>query len=43
MAVDAVVAGDGQSAEHETRRYLVRLGEEVADALVQQAHERRRR
>jgi DNA-binding GntR family transcriptional regulator len=41
--VDAVVAGDGQSAEHETRRYLVRLGREVADALERQAHEPLRR
>ena len=41
--VDAVVAGDGQSAEHETRRYLVRLGREVADALERQAQEQRRR
>ncbi|MCX7366010.1 MAG: GntR family transcriptional regulator [Alphaproteobacteria bacterium] len=41
--VEAVVAGDGQSAEHETRRYLVRLGREVADALERQAREQSRR
>jgi len=41
--VDAVVAGDGQRAEHETRRYLVRLGREVADSLEHQAREQRRR
>lgn len=41
--VDAVVAGDGPSAEHETRRYLVRLGREVADALERPAQEQRRR
>lgn len=35
--VDAVVAGDGQTAEHETRQYLVRLGREVADVLERQA------
>lgn len=29
----AVVAGDGATAEHETRRYLVRLGHDVADLL----------
>ncbi len=38
--VDAVVAGDGAAAENETRRYLVRLGQEVADLLESQAHER---
>ena len=31
--VAAVVAGDGPTAEHETRRYLVRLGHDVADRL----------
>lgn len=31
--VGAVVAGDGATAEHETRRYLVRLGHDVADVL----------
>lgn len=31
--VAAVVAGDGPTAEHETRRYLVRLGHDVADLL----------
>jgi DNA-binding GntR family transcriptional regulator len=31
--VAAVVAGDGATAEHETRRYLVRLGHDVADVL----------
>lgn len=41
--VDAVVAGDGRSAEHETRRYLVRLGREVADELERQDQEQRRR
>ena len=40
---DAVVASDGQTAEHETRRYLVRLGREVADVLERQARGRRRR
>jgi DNA-binding GntR family transcriptional regulator len=40
--IGAVVAGDGQTAEHETRRYLVRLGHEVADVLERQAQERRR-
>jgi hypothetical protein len=41
--VDAVVAGDGQTAEHVTRHYLVRLGREVADVLERQAQEQRRR
>ena len=41
--VDAVVAGDGQTAEHETRQYLVRLGREVADVLERQAQEQSRR
>jgi len=41
--VNAVVAGDGPTAEHETRHYLVRLGREVADVLERQARERRRR
>jgi DNA-binding FadR family transcriptional regulator len=31
--VGAIVAGDGPTAEHETRRYLVRLGHDVADLL----------
>ena len=31
--VAAVVAGDGATAEHETRRYLVRLGRDVARLL----------
>lgn len=31
--VGAVVAGNGETAEHETRRYLVRLGHDVADVL----------
>ena len=31
--VAAVVAGDGTAAEHETRRYLVRLGHDVARRL----------
>jgi DNA-binding GntR family transcriptional regulator len=31
--VSAVVAGDGPAAEHETRRYLVRLGRHVAELL----------
>lgn len=35
--VEAIVAGDGQRAEHETRRYLVRLGREVADVLERQS------
>lgn len=37
--VDAVVAGDGPTAEHETRQYLVRLGREVADVLERQARD----
>jgi DNA-binding GntR family transcriptional regulator len=41
--VDAVVAGDGQTAEHVTRRYLVRLGREVADVLEREAPEQPRR
>ena len=41
--VGAVVAGDGQTAEYETRHYLVRLGREVADVLERQAREQRRR
>jgi len=41
--VDAVVAGDGQTAERETRRYLVRLGGEVADVLERQAQKQGRR
>lgn len=41
--VDAVVAGDGRTAEHATRQYLVRLGREVADALEKQAQEKNRR
>ena len=41
--VDAVVAGDGQRAEHETRHYLVRLGREVADVLEHQARKQRHR
>ncbi|MEI7874386.1 MAG: GntR family transcriptional regulator [Alphaproteobacteria bacterium] len=41
--VNAVVAGDGQTAEHETRQYLVRLGQEVADVLERQAQEQSRR
>jgi DNA-binding GntR family transcriptional regulator len=32
--VAAVIAGDGPTAEHETRRYLVRLGHDVADLLA---------
>lgn len=35
--VSAVVAGDGPTAEHETRQYLIRLGREVADVLERQA------
>jgi DNA-binding GntR family transcriptional regulator len=34
--VAAVVVGDGAAAEHETRRYLVRLGHDVADLLERQ-------
>lgn len=33
----AVVAGDGEAAEYETRRYLVRLGQDVADLLERQS------
>jgi DNA-binding GntR family transcriptional regulator len=40
--VDAVVAGDGQTAEHATRHYLVRLGREVADVLEREAPEQPR-
>lgn len=35
--VGAVVAGDGAAAEHETRRYLVRLGHDVAEVLQRQS------
>jgi DNA-binding GntR family transcriptional regulator len=41
--VGAVVAGEGQTAEHVTRHYLVRLGREVADALEREAPEQPRR
>lgn len=41
--VDAVVAGDGAAAENETRRYLVRLGREVADSLEGEAQDPPRR
>ena len=41
--VGAVVAGDGPTAEHETRHYLVRLGREVADVFERQVEEQRRR
>ena len=34
--VAAVVAGDGTTAERETRRYLVRLGQDVAEVLERQ-------
>ncbi len=40
--VGAVVAGDGETAEHETRRYLVRLGHDVADVLRRQGQDERR-
>jgi DNA-binding GntR family transcriptional regulator len=40
--VGAVVAGDGQKAEHETRRYLVRLGQDVAELLERRSQEERR-
>jgi DNA-binding GntR family transcriptional regulator len=36
----AVVAGDGKTAEQETRRYLVRLGHDVAQVLETQVLER---
>lgn len=39
--VAAVVAGDGRTAERETRRYLVRLGQDVAAVLERQRHEER--
>ena len=35
--IAAVVAGDGAAAEHETRRYLVRLGHDVAERLARAA------
>lgn len=41
--VDAVVAGDGQTAEHATRQYLVRLGRKVADVLERRDREQGRR
>ena len=41
--VDAVVAGEGQKAEHVTRQYLVHLGREVADVLERLAQEKSRR
>lgn len=37
--IGAVVAGDGETAEHETRRYLVRLGHDVADVLERRSQE----
>jgi DNA-binding GntR family transcriptional regulator len=40
--IGAVVAGDGETAEHETRRYLVRLGHDVADVLERRSQEERR-
>jgi DNA-binding GntR family transcriptional regulator len=40
--VGAVVAGDGKTAEHETRRYLVRLGRDVADVLERRNQEETR-
>jgi DNA-binding GntR family transcriptional regulator len=40
--IGAVVAGDGETAEHETRRYLVRLGHDVADVLERRSQEGRR-
>ena len=40
--VAAVVAGDGKTAEQATRRYLVRLGQDVADVLERQGREQRR-
>lgn len=41
--VDAVAAGNGQTAERETRQYLVRLGREVADVLERQGRQQDRR
>ena len=40
--VAAVVAGDGKTAEHATRHYLVRLGQDVAAVLERQGREERR-
>lgn len=40
--IAAVVAGDGETAERETRRYLVRLGHDVADVLARRSREARR-
>ena len=40
--VGAVVAGDGETAEHETRRYLVRLGHDVADVLERRSRDESR-
>jgi DNA-binding GntR family transcriptional regulator len=40
--VAAVVAGDGETAERETRRYLVRLGRDVADVLERRSQGERR-
>ena len=40
--VAAVVAGDGSAAEHETRRYLVRLGQHVAELLERRGQSGRR-
>ena len=39
--IGAVVAGDGETAERETRRYLVRLGRDVADVLERRSQEER--
>jgi DNA-binding GntR family transcriptional regulator len=40
--VGAVVAGDGPAAEHETRRYLVHLGQHVAELLERRSRSDRR-
>lgn len=40
--IAAVVAGDGKTAEQATRRYLVRLGQDVAAVLERQGRDERR-
>jgi DNA-binding GntR family transcriptional regulator len=40
--IGSVVAGDGKTAEFETRRYLVRLGQDVGDVLERRSQGERR-
>ena len=40
--IGAVVAGDGKTAEFETRRYLIHLGQDVAHLLERRSQEERR-